>query len=474
MARTRKSILGENPFATGHDASAGQASDEAKPPEKKAKGRKSHAVARPKGKAGKAKAAVEEKKSTKPKPTKLTSKPAATRKPAKASKPATKSAAPTEVNREADEAKSKQGKDQVRRPRAQSTTVAVEGKTNEDSFDVPAERLAEQQATKRRIAAEIRELESRVLDQGEEARDPDASIPLGLELPGGEDGGMFDAARELLSSDYYLRQWGRLGMRNRSAEVDDFGHDLKYDARFKPLLDLLYERYFRVDTDGIEHVPAEGRALIVANHAGTFPYDGIMLKTALRREHPHARSVRWLAEDHLFYMPFVGSFLNRMGAVRACQENAERLLRQERLVAVFPEGAKGTGRLYRNRHKLQRFGRGGFVRLCLRTQTPVIPCVIVGAEESMPLLFRIEYLANLLGIPYIPITPTFPALGPLGVIPAPTKWQFTFGEPIHFERYGEEAAEDHVLVRRLTERVRATMQGMLDQANASRRSLWFG
>jgi 1-acyl-sn-glycerol-3-phosphate acyltransferase len=173
-------------------------------------------------------------------------------------------------------------------------------------------------------------------------------------------------------------------------------------------------------------------------------------------------------------MPFLGSFLSRMGAVRACQENAERLLRQERLVAVFPEGAKGTGRLYKNRHKLQRFGRGGFVRLCLRTQTPIIPCIIVGAEESMPLLFRIEALANLLGVPYIPITPTFPLLGPLGVVPAPTKWQFTFAEPIRFDQHGVKAADDNVLVGRLTERVRATMQGMLDQASASRRSAWFG
>jgi len=297
---------------------------------------------------------------------------------------------------------------------------------------------------------------------------------LGIELPGAEDSSMFETARGLLSSDYYLRQWGRLGMRNRSEEVDDFGHDGKYDARFQPMLDLLYDRYFRVQIEGIEHVPSEKRALIVANHAGTFPYDGIMLKTALRREHPSGRSVRWLTEDHLFYMPFVGSFLNRLGAVRACQENAERLLEQERLVAVFPEGAKGTGRLFRHRHKLQRFGRGGFIRLCLRTRTPVIPCVIAGAEESMPLLFRIEYLANVLGIPYIPITPTFPLLGPLGIIPAPTKWQFVFGEPVGFDRYGPEAADDHVLVRRLTERVRATMQGMMEQANASRRFPWFG
>ncbi|MCU0694494.1 MAG: acyl-phosphate glycerol 3-phosphate acyltransferase, partial [Polyangiaceae bacterium] len=128
----------------------------------------------------------------------------------------------------------------------------------------------------------------------------------------------------------------------------------------------------------------------------------------------------------------------------------------------------------RDRHRLQRFGRGGFVRLCLRTRTPIIPCVIVGPEEAMPLLFRVEYLANLLGLPYIPITPTFPALGPLGVVPAPTKWQFVFGDPIHFEGHGPDHADDHVLVGRLTERVRATMQAMLDRTVSARRSPWFG
>jgi 1-acyl-sn-glycerol-3-phosphate acyltransferase len=166
--------------------------------------------------------------------------------------------------------------------------------------------------------------------------------------------------------------------------------------------------------------------------------------------------------------------MNRIGAVRACQENAERLLGKDALVAVFPEGAKGIGKLYRDRYKLQRFGRGGFIRLCLRTRTPIVPCAIVGAEEANPMLYRVEYMTKSLGIPYFPITATFPALGPLGLVPAPTKWKIRFGEPFTWTGYGAEAADDDILVGRLSERVRASIQTMLDRMVSERRSVWFG
>jgi len=300
------------------------------------------------------------------------------------------------------------------------------------------------------------------------------SVPADIERPGGDDGTVMDAARELLSSDYYLRQWGRIAMCNRSEEVDEFGFDPKYAARWQPLFDFLYRRYFRVETEGASHIPSEGRCLVVANHSGTFPYDGAMLKTAMRHAHPAQRDLRWLAEDFLFYLPFLGAFMNRIGAVRACQENAERLLKQGRLIGVFPEGVKGIGKLYRDRYKLQRFGRGGFIRLCLRTETPVVPCAIIGAEEATPMLYRLDYLANVMGIPYLPVTPIFPALGPLGLLPAPTKWRIEFGEPIRFDGYGPEAADDSLLVGRLTEKVRSTIQAMLDRSVSERQSVWFG
>jgi 1-acyl-sn-glycerol-3-phosphate acyltransferase len=336
------------------------------------------------------------------------------------------------------------------------------------------------------VAEQIRALEER-LDRmiGEVAkRGPGDGAPSSRRGPrsvlpargadGDSDATVFDTARELLSSDFYMRKWGRLGMRNRSEEVDDFGFDPVYEQRVMPVFNFLYERYFRVECHGVENIPAEGRCLVVGNHSGTIPFDGAMLKVAVKREHPKSRDVRWLAEDFIFHFPFLGSFSNRVGAVRACQENAERLLRQEALVAVFPEGIKGIGKLFKDRYKLQRFGRGGFIKLCLRTNTPVVPVAVVGAEETHPMLMRIQSLADVLGLPYVPVTPTFPWLGPLGLLPAPTKWKIVFGEPQSFEGYGPEAADDEILVGELAERVRGTIQGMLDRTVGERQSVWFG
>ena len=160
--------------------------------------------------------------------------------------------------------------------------------------------------------------------------------------------------------------------------------------------------------------------------------------------------------------------------MRACQENAERLLGHGALVAVFPEGMKGIGKLFRERYKLQRFGRGGFVKLSLRTRTPIVPVAVVGGEETNPMLTRIEYLTKSLGVPYLPVTPTFPLLGPIGLLPAPTKWKIFFGEPVALDRYGAESSDDELLVGRLAERVRGEIQAMLDRALARRRSVWFG
>lgn len=289
-----------------------------------------------------------------------------------------------------------------------------------------------------------------------------------------DEGTVVDTVRDLLSSDYYLRQWGRLGMKNRSEEVDDFGLDRVYEAQIKPFADFLYKRYFRVDTEGIGNIPAAGRCLVVANHSGTLPLDGFMLRTAVRLEHPDSRDLRWLAEDYVYHLPFVGALMSRVGGVRACQENAERLLGKESLVAVFPEGVKGIGKLFRDRYRLQRFGRGGFIRLCLRTGTPLVPCAVVGAEEGNPMLHRDEVVSKLIGLPYLPVTPTFPWLGPLGLIPAPTKWRIRFGEIVRFDGYGPEAADDSVLVGRLADRVRASIQQMLDTTLAQRKSVFLG
>ncbi len=335
------------------------------------------------------------------------------------------------------------------------------------------------------VVARIHELEDR-LDRLIDAHARERAVESGPALPSRSEPprshstlppdpeGVLDTARELLSPDFYLRKWGRMGLRSRSEEVDEFGYDPVYEQRVLPFFEFLYEKYFRVSVQGVEHVPSEGRCLLVANHSGTLPFDGMMLRLAVRREHAQHRDVRWLAEDTIFHFPFLGSFTNRVGAVRACPENAERLLSHDALVAVFPEGMKGIGKLFRERYRLQRFGRGGFVKLGLRTRTPVVPVAIVGGEETNPLLTRVEYLTRALGIPYLPVTPTFPLLGPLGLLPAPTKWKIHFGEPVDLTGYGAESAEDEILVGRLTEQVRAEIQRMLDRALADRRSVWFG
>lgn len=274
--------------------------------------------------------------------------------------------------------------------------------------------------------------------------------------------------------DFISRKWGRSALRSRAEEFDDFGLDPSFEQRVKPIVEFLYRSYFRTTAEGIDNVPAEGRCIVVANHSGALPLDGLMLRAALRIDHKQKRDLRWLAEDFVYYLPFAGVFMNRVGAVRACPENAERLLEKESIVGVFPEGVHGIKKLFQERYRLQRFGRGGYIRLCLRMRAPIVPCAIIGAEESSPLLYRLEGLTELLGLPYFPITPTFPFLGPAGLLPAPTKWRMRFGEPINLDNYGPEAADDHVLVGRLSERVRSSIQAMLDSGLRERRSVWFG
>ncbi len=285
---------------------------------------------------------------------------------------------------------------------------------------------------------------------------------------------MVGSAQQLDTNDYYFRQYGAQAIRNLSAEVDDFGLDPHFEKRARPALEALVKRYFRVDVDGADNLPTSGRALIVANHAGALPWDGLVLRTALRVERPSLPPVRWLAEDTVFHYPFLGVTMNRLGAVRACQENAERLLAQDRLVAVFPEGAQGSSKLFRDRYRLQRFGRGGYVKLALKLGAPIIPTAIIGAEETNPLLARVSGLGRALGANFLPITPTFPWLGPLGLLPAPVKWRVVVGEPIDVSSYGEHAADDALVVHRLNEQIRSILQALVDQAKAARRSVLFG
>jgi 1-acyl-sn-glycerol-3-phosphate acyltransferase len=251
-------------------------------------------------------------------------------------------------------------------------------------------------------------------------------------------------------------------------DVDEFGFDEQLtDAVFLPALRPLYRSWFRTETSGVKHVPGDGPALIVANHSGAIALDALMLALAVHDEHPEGRHLRLLGADFVFRMPGLSELARKSGATLACNPDAERLLRAGELVGVFPEGFKGTGKPFAERYKLQRFGRGGFVSAALRTATPIVPVAIVGAEETYPMLGNIPALARLLGAPYFPVTPTFPWLGPLGLLPLPSKWLIEFGEPIPTADLTDEA-DDPMVVFNLADQVRETIQQTLSKLLARR------
>ncbi len=244
-------------------------------------------------------------------------------------------------------------------------------------------------------------------------------------------------------------------------DVDDFGFDPELtDTVFYPLLRLLYRHYFRVEVIGAENLPVDGRALLVSNHSGTVPVDSVMLSIAVHDETPTHRHLRLLAADLVFRVPVLSELARKGGATLACNPDAERLLGSGELVGVFPEGFKGVGKHYRDRYKLQRFGRGGFVSAAVRTGAPIVPVSIVGAEEIYPIVGNMAPLAKVLGLPYLPVTPLFPWLGPLGLLPLPSKWLIEFGTPIPTADLTDDA-DDPIVVFNLADQVRETIQQTL-------------
>jgi 1-acyl-sn-glycerol-3-phosphate acyltransferase len=254
--------------------------------------------------------------------------------------------------------------------------------------------------------------------------------------------------------------------------LPDSGHDPSFIERAAPVLEFLYGKYFRVRSVDIENVPASGPALLVANHSGGLPYDGAMLIYSVFRDHPAHRHLRTLVANFAFRSPWMSNVVARIGGVRASTETAMPLLSSGNLVGVFPEGLKGVGKMFRERYRLSRFGRGGFVRLARQANVPIIPVAIVGAEEIHPVLGKITSLAEPLGIPYIPITPTFPLLGPLGLLPVPTKWTIRFGQPIHVPPVN--GAPEADVTATTAEQVRLSIDAMIAELLAQRRSIIFG
>jgi 1-acyl-sn-glycerol-3-phosphate acyltransferase len=260
--------------------------------------------------------------------------------------------------------------------------------------------------------------------------------------------------------------------------LDDWGRSERVEGAFdRTLYEFFYRYWFRVEVEGIENVPSEGGALLVSNHGGALPPDAAMITKAIREEHRSPRPV-YLTVEHFFKgYPGFSMLIPKIGGVAAHPANVHRLLYDERqLVLVFPEGRKGTEKLYKDRYRLRRFGRGGFVEAAMRAEAQLVPICVVGAEEAMPIFAHVPALQRLTGLIYFPLTPTFPWLGPLGILGyLPAKFKIRFLEPIDtVELGGAAAVDDKALVQTLAQEIRARIQENVLEMIGERKSVWFG
>ncbi len=272
------------------------------------------------------------------------------------------------------------------------------------------------------------------------------------------------------------RSGGRAAEPRTKPELSDpFGYDPAFAARLRPLIEFFYRRYWRVRTEGLEHIPSTGPALLIGNHSGGIPLDAVMIAAAVDLEHPRHRLVRFLYDRFVAAMPMMGELYNRMGSAVASFDNARRLLEMGELVGIFPEGVEGVAKGIWHRYELQPF-HSGFVRLSVLLRAPIIPTAVVGAEETYPVIAKWERLGplkQLLNVPYVPVTPLFPLFGAVGMIPLPTKWHIRFGPPIRFyAETGRKAKPTRTTAHKLAERVRRQVQSMLHELLAQRESMF--
>jgi 1-acyl-sn-glycerol-3-phosphate acyltransferase len=249
----------------------------------------------------------------------------------------------------------------------------------------------------------------------------------------------------------------------------EHGFDPEFHANvFMPLFRPLYRKWFRVQMRGLQNVPGAGAALVVANHSGVLPFDALMLQAGLFDEHPDHRNLRVLSADLVYELPVLSDLARRSGHIRADPAEADRALAHGELVGVFPEGFKGTGKPFSERYKLQRFGRGGFAVTARRAGVPIIPCAIVGAEEIYPMIGNSRSMARLFRLPYFPVTPLFPWLGPIGAVPLPSNWIIEFCPPVPTDGSGTNGAGPDQEVSRLADHVRDIIQHKVDELVAER------
>lgn len=275
-------------------------------------------------------------------------------------------------------------------------------------------------------------------------------------------------AIEGMTDEEVLEKVRRLDTRLNEFGVDPFGFNPQYITYGIPFALFFYRKYFRVETAGIKNVPA-GRVLLIANHSGQIPLDGAMIVTSMIVDAEPPRMVRSMVETWVPTLPILSWFFPRTGQIVGTRENCQRLLERDEPILAFPEGVRGVTKPFAKRYQLEEFGLG-FMRLALRTGAPVVPVALVGAEEQVPSFFSFKPLAKLLGSPSFPITPTFPWLGPLGILPLPVKYRLHFGKPMHFS--GDPEDEDEVVGEKVKQ-VRRTLQRMLRDGLKARKNVFW-
>ena len=292
-------------------------------------------------------------------------------------------------------------------------------------------------------------------------RDPGGRLPRLSEVELPDRPGWLD---RLLSEDEQRRLSALSHLVEGEVEYDRFGFSPDVARRAFPFFLALYRAYFRVRSQGHDHIPAEGPALLVGNHGGLLPFDGAMAVIDVLLHTDPPRLLRSVVDRWAGTLPFVNVFYSRVGQVIGTRENVSDLLDEGQLLMVFPEGVEGIRKRVTQRYRLQSF-HVGFVEHALRARAPIVPVAFIGSDDQAPILYDVKPLARALGLPTLPITPTFPWLGPLGLLPYPVRYRIVYGEPLHFhERFGPEAAEEARLVHYLTKQVRRTVQTLVDKS----------
>jgi 1-acyl-sn-glycerol-3-phosphate acyltransferase len=290
---------------------------------------------------------------------------------------------------------------------------------------------------------------------------PDAAGGPGT-LPARREGELMRELLPAIEPERTLNDWGR------SERVEGFLD--------RTAVEFFYRYWFRCEVEGVENVPAEGGALLVSNHSGALPPDAPMIAKAIKEEHPYPRPLNITVEHFFKGYPGFSMLIPKVGCVPAHPANVHRLLYDERqLVLVFPEGRKGTEKLFKDRYKLRRFGRGGFVEAAMRAEAKLVPVCVVGAEEAAPIFAQVHLMRRLTGLLYFPITPTFPWLGPFGMLGyLPAKFKLRFLDPIDTASWGADPAADKALVQSVAQEIRSRIQQNLYEMVGRRRSVWFG